>query len=199
MLKVGLTGGIGSGKSTVAELLQELGAYVVDADQLARQVIQRGTPGFDEVVSQFGDSILVNGEIDRANLAAVVFNDANKRKALEEIIHPLVRQAAEQIMQELPKGAVVINEIPLLFETAGANRFDFVISVGINDENRLVRLRERGMKDYEINQRISAQASDEQRASISDVVIDNNGNLDDLRMQVEKLWFHQLLPLAANK
>ncbi len=199
MLKVGLTGGIGSGKSTVAELLQELGAYVVDADQLARQVIQRGTPGFDEVVSQFGDSILVNGEIDRANLAAVVFNDANKRKALEEIIHPLVRQAAEQIMQELPKGAVVINEIPLLFETAGANRFDFVISVGINDENRLVRLRERGMKDYEINQRISAQASDEQRASISDVVIDNNGNLDDLRMQVEKLWFDQLLPLAANK
>lgn len=199
MLKVGLTGGIGSGKSTVAELLQELGAYVVDADQLARQVIQRGTPGFDEVVSQFGDSILVNGEIDRANLAAVVFNDANKRKALEEIIHPLVRQAAEQIMQELPKGAVVINEIPLLFETAGANRLDFVISVGINDENRLVRLRERGMKDYEINQRISAQASDEQRASISDVVIDNNGNLDDLRMQVEKLWFDQLLPLAANK
>lgn len=199
MLKVGLTGGIGSGKSTVAELLQEFGAYVVDADQLARQVIQRGTPGFDEVVSQFGDSILVNGEIDRANLAAVVFNDANKRKALEEIIHPLVRQAAEQIMQELPKGAVVINEIPLLFETAGANRFDFVISVGINDENRLVRLRERGMKDYEINQRISAQASDEQRASISDVVIDNNGNLDDLRMQVEKLWFDQLLPLAANK
>lgn len=199
MLKVGLTGGIGSGKSTVAELLQELGAYVVDADQLARQVIQRGTPGFDEVVSQFGDSILVNGEIDRANLAAIVFNDANKRKALEEIIHPLVRQAAEQIMQELPKGAVVINEIPLLFETAGANRFDFVISVGINDENRLVRLRERGMKDYEINQRISAQASDEQRASISDVVIDNNGNLDDLRMQVEKLWFDQLLPLAANK
>lgn len=199
MLKVGLTGGIGSGKSTVAELLQELGAYVVDADQLARQVIQRGSPGFDEVVSQFGDSILVNGEIDRANLAAVVFNDANKRKALEEIIHPLVRQAAEQIMQELPKGAVVINEIPLLFETAGANRFDFVISVGINDENRLVRLRERGMKDYEINQRISAQASDEQRASISDVVIDNNGNLDDLRMQVEKLWFDQLLPLAANK
>lgn len=199
MLKVGLTGGIGSGKSTVAELLQELGAYVVDADQLARQVIQRGTPGFDEVVSQFGDSILVNGEIDRANLAAVIFNDANKRKALEEIIHPLVRQAAEQIMQELPKGAVVINEIPLLFETAGANRFDFVISVGINDENRLVRLRERGMKDYEINQRISAQASDEQRASISDVVIDNNGNLDDLRMQVEKLWFDQLLPLAANK
>jgi len=199
VLKVGLTGGIGSGKSTVAELLQELGAYVVDADQLARQVIQRGTPGFDEVVSQFGDSILVNGEIDRANLAAVVFNDANKRKALEEIIHPLVRQAAEQIMQELPKGAVVINEIPLLFETAGANRFDFVISVGINDENRLVRLRERGMKDYEINQRISAQASDEQRASISDVVIDNNGNLDDLRMQVEKLWFDQLLPLAANK
>ena len=199
MLKVGLTGGIGSGKSTVAELLQEFGAYVVDADQLARQVIQSGTPGFDEVVSQFGDSILVNGEIDRANLAAVVFNDANKRKALEEIIHPLVRQAAEQIMQELPKGAVVINEIPLLFETAGANRFDFVISVGINDENRLVRLRERGMKDYEINQRISAQASDEQRASISDVVIDNNGNLDDLRMQVEKLWFDQLLPLAANK
>jgi len=199
VLKVGLTGGIGSGKSTVAELLQELGAYVVDADQLARQVIQRGSPGFDEVVSQFGDSILVNGEIDRANLAAVVFNDANKRKALEEIIHPLVRQAAEQIMQELPKGAVVINEIPLLFETAGANRFDFVISVGINDENRLVRLRERGMKDYEINQRISAQASDEQRASISDVVIDNNGNLDDLRMQVEKLWFDQLLPLAANK
>lgn len=199
MLKVGLTGGIGSGKSTVAELLQELGAFVIDSDQLARLVIQRGNPGFDEVISKFGDSILVNGEIDRAKLAAVVFNDADKRKELEEIIHPLVRQAAEQIMGELPKNTVVINEIPLLFETAGANRFDFVISVSVNGENRLARLRARGMKDYETNQRISAQASDEQRASISDVVLDNNGTLDDLRMQVEKLWLEQLLPLAAKK
>ena len=194
MLKVALTGGIGSGKSTVGELLHELGAYIIDSDQLARLVIERGQPGYDAVVAQFGDEILTAGEIDRTKLAAAVFNDDSKRKLLESIIHPLVRQAAAEQMKKLPADAVVVNEIPLLFETDGAGRFDFVISVQVDEDKRRERLRERGMKDYEISQRISAQATDEQRASISDAVLDNNAELEHLAVAVRKLWVEQIQP-----
>lgn len=194
MLKVALTGGIGSGKSTVGELLHELGAYIIDSDQLARLVIERGQPGYDAVVAQFGDEILTAGEIDRTKLAAAVFNDDSKRKLLESIIHPLVRQAAAEQMKKLPADAVVVNEIPLLFETDGAGRFDFVISVQVDEDKRRERLRERGMKDYEISQRISAQATDVQRASISDAVLDNNAELEHLAVAVRKLWVEQIQP-----
>lgn len=194
MLKVALTGGIGSGKSTVGELLHELGAYIIDSDQLARLVIERGQPGYDAVVAQFGDEILTAGEIDRTKLAAAVFNDESKRKLLESIIHPLVRQAAAEQMKKLPADAVVVNEIPLLFETDGAGRFDFVISVQVDEDKRRERLRERGMKDYEISQRISAQATDVQRASISDAVLDNNAELEHLAVAVRKLWVEQIQP-----
>ena len=194
MLKVALTGGIGSGKSTVGELLHELGAYIIDSDQLARLVIERGQPGYDAVVAQFGDGILTAGEIDRTKLAAAVFNDESKRKLLESIIHPLVRQAAAEQMKKLPADAVVVNEIPLLFETDGAGRFDFVISVQVDEDKRRERLRERGMKDYEISQRISAQATDVQRASISDAVLDNNAELEHLAVAVRKLWVEQIQP-----
>lgn len=192
MLKVALTGGIGSGKSAVGELLQELGAYIIDSDQLARSVIERGQPGYESVVKHFGDEILTAGEIDRTKLAAAVFNDESKRKLLESIIHPLVRAAAAEQMRNLPADAVVVNEIPLLFETDGASRFDFVISVQVDEDKRRERLRTRGMKDYEISQRISAQATDEQRASISDVVLDNNGDLEQLAQAVQKLWVEEI-------
>ncbi|MEN9516289.1 MAG: hypothetical protein RLZZ159_155 [Actinomycetota bacterium] len=196
MLRVGLTGGIGSGKSSVGEALQELGAIVIDSDELARNVIERGTPGYEQVVAEFGDEILTSGEIDRAKLAAQVFNDETKRKNLESIIHPLVRKAAEELSKNLPSDAIVVNEIPLLFETNGASRFDFIISVSVQEEIRVARLKQRGMKEYEIAQRVAAQATDAQRASISDVVIENNGSLDDLTAQVNEIWTKYLLPKA---
>ncbi|MEN9305827.1 MAG: hypothetical protein RLY76_1095 [Actinomycetota bacterium] len=196
MLRVGLTGGIGSGKSSVGEALQELGAIVIDSDELARNVIERGTPGYEQVVAEFGDEILTSGEIDRAKLAAQVFNDETKRKNLESIIHPLVRKAAEELSKNLPSDAIVVNEIPLLFETNGASRFDFIISVSVQEEIRVARLKQRGMKEYEIAQRVAAQATDAQRASISDVVIENNGSLDDLTAHVNEIWTKYLLPKA---
>jgi dephospho-CoA kinase len=196
VLRVGLTGGIGSGKSSVGEALQELGAIVIDSDELARNVIERGTPGYEQVVAEFGDEILTSGEIDRAKLAAQVFNDETKRKNLESIIHPLVRKAAEELSKNLPSDAIVVNEIPLLFETNGASRFDFIISVSVQEEIRVARLKQRGMKEYEIAQRVAAQATDAQRASISDVVIENNGSLDDLTAHVNEIWTKYLLPKA---
>jgi dephospho-CoA kinase len=196
VLRVGLTGGIGSGKSSVGDALQELGAIVIDSDELARNVIERGTPGYEQVVAEFGDEILTSGEIDRAKLAAQVFNDETKRKNLESIIHPLVRKAAEELSKNLPSDAIVVNEIPLLFETNGASRFDFIISVSVLEEIRIARLKQRGMKEYEIAQRVAAQATDAQRASISDVVIENNGSLDDLTAHVNEIWTKYLLPKA---
>lgn len=198
MLKVALTGGIGSGKTLVGDYLQELGAVVIDSDELARNVIERGTAGFEQVVSTFGDEILSDGEIDRTKLAKQVFENEEKRKKLESIIHPLVRQAAELAIKDLAPDQIVVNEIPLLFETQGAKRFDFVITVETSMEIRITRLKERGMKDYEISKRISAQASDEQRASIADVVLKNDGSPEELRKIVERLWFEELVPRSRK-
>ncbi len=199
MLRVGLTGGIGSGKSSVGEILQELGAVVIDSDDLAKSVIERGTDGFEQVIAAFGDEILSSGEIDRSKLAAQVFNDEAKRRKLESIIHPLVRKAAEEQSKNLPDDAIVVNEIPLLFETNGASRFDFVISVSTKDELRVARLKQRGMKDYEIAQRIAAQATDQQRASISHAVIENNDSKDALAARVQKVWDEQLIPKLKDQ
>ncbi len=199
MLRVALTGGIGSGKSSVGEILQELGAVVIDSDDLAKSVIERGTDGFEQVIAAFGDEILSSGEIDRSKLAAQVFNDEAKRRKLESIIHPLVRKAAEEQSRNLPDDAIVVNEIPLLFETNGASRFDFVISVSTKDELRVARLKQRGMKDYEIAQRIAAQATDQQRASISHAVIENNDSKDALAARVQKVWDEQLIPKLKDQ
>ncbi len=198
MLKVAVTGGIGSGKSAVGEILEELGAVIVDADELARTVIERGNSGYDQVLAAFGDEVLTSGEIDRAKLADLVFSDPELRKKLEGIIHPLVREAAEEIMKSAPSGSVVVNEIPLLFETNGAKRFDFVIAVQTPMELRIERLSQRGMKLYEIEKRIAAQASDQERASIANVIVVNDGSLDQLRSKVEELWFTQLQPKAGS-
>ena len=198
MLKVALTGGIGSGKSTVAEFLDELGAYVIDSDQLAREVVERGTPGYEAVLAAFGDGILANGEIDRAKLAEIVFKDATARATLESIIHPLVRDAAEKMVKSLPADAVVINQIPLLVETDGAKRFDFVIAVSADEDIRRRRLIERGMKDYEITKRLAAQVNDGAREAIAHSVIRNNSSIDELRQVVEELWRNELLPRSTE-
>ena len=194
MLSIALTGGIGSGKSLAAEFFEELGAVVIDSDQLARDAIERGTPGFDEVVASFGDAILSGGEIDRAKLAEIVFEDELARRNLEAIIHPRVRDIATRIASRVPQDGVVINQIPLLFETNGKSRFDVVITVASTLENRKARLAQRGMKSYEIERRINAQASDEQRASIADIVIENDGTQEELEARVAEVWEREILP-----
>ena len=194
MLSVALTGGIGSGKSLVAEFLEELGAIVIDSDQLAREAIERGTDGFDEVVARFGDQILADGEIDRSKLAAIVFSDPKARQDLEAIIHPKVRDLAKTIATRAGDSAIVINQIPLLVETNGASRFDLVITVEASVANRTARLKERGLKGYEIEARMKAQASDEERAAIADFVIQNDGSIDELERVVTELWERELFP-----
>ncbi|NCV16495.1 MAG: dephospho-CoA kinase, partial [Actinobacteria bacterium] len=171
MLRVALTGGIGSGKSLVGEILEELGALVIDSDQLARDVIERGSPGYEEVLTAFGDSILSEGQIDRAKLAELVFNESDLRKKLESIIHPLVREAAEKLARKLPSGAILVNQIPLLVESDGAKRFDYVVTVSADEDIRRERLRSRGLKDYEITQRLAAQVSDVEREKIANYII----------------------------
>ena len=177
-----------------ADYFEELGAVVIDSDQLARDAIERGSPGFDEVIARFGDSILSGGEIDRSKLAEIVFRDEVARKDLEAIIHPRVREIATRIAARTAQDGVVINQIPLLFETNGQGRFDLVITVSASLENRRARLAERGLKSYEIERRIAAQASDEQRASIADIVIENNGSIEELERKVLEVWEREILP-----
>ena len=199
MLRVALTGGIGSGKSLVGEILEELGALVIDSDQLAREVIERGSPGYEEVITAFGDSILSEGQIDRAKLAAVVFKEEDLRKKLESIIHPLVREAAEKLAKNLPSGAILVNQIPLLVESDGAKRFDYVITVSADEEIRRERLRLRGLKDYEITERMAAQVADLDREKIANYILRNDGRIDELTRAVEALMANELLPRAQRQ
>ena len=199
MLRVALTGGIGSGKSLVGEILEELGALVIDSDQLAREVIERGPPGYEEVITAFGDSILSEGQIDRAKLAAVIFKEKDLRKKLESIIHPLVREAAEKLARNLPSGAILVNQIPLLVESDGAKRFDYVITVSADEEIRRERLRLRGLKDYEITERMAAQVADLVREKIANYILRNDGSIDELTRAVEELMANELLPRAQRQ
>jgi dephospho-CoA kinase len=199
VLRVALTGGIGSGKSLVGEILEELGALVIDSDQLAREVIERGRPGYEEVITAFGDSILSEGQIDRAKLAAVVFKEKDLRKKLESIIHPLVREAAEKLARNLPSGAILVNQIPLLVESDGAKRFDYVITVSADEEIRRERLRLRGLKDYEITERMAAQVADLDREKIANYILRNDGSIDELTRAVEELMANELLPRAQRQ
>jgi dephospho-CoA kinase len=196
VIKVALTGGIGSGKSAAGDFFEDLGAVVVDADQLARDVIERGTDGFDELVATFGDEILTNGILDRSKLGQIVFADPGARKTLEGIIHPRVAEAFDEIIEDSPDDAVVIYQIPILVETKGQDRFDYVIAVEATLENRISRLKNRGLKGYEIEARMKVQATDEERAAIADLVFNNDGDMDQLLRQVENVYEDVLLPRA---
>ena len=196
MLLVALTGGIGSGKSLAGEYLAALGAIVVDSDQLARAVVERGTPAFDEIVARFGDEILKDGNLDRSKLGELVFSNSVARAELEAITHPRIREALDEIVASCDPDDVIVNQIPLLVETGGKDRFDYIISITAPLELRRERCIARGMKSYEFEKRVAAQASDEERAAISNHVIDNTGDADALLRAIEELWESELKPRA---
>ena len=193
---VGLTGGIGSGKSLAAQFFSQLGALVIDADQLARSAIERGSEGFDEVLLRFGDTVLKNGDIDRVALGQIVFENPQAKKDLEEIIHPRIRAEFEEAVASLNPGQIMVYEIPLLVETNAADRFDFIITVESDPEVRKQRLRARGMFHSDIEKRMASQATEEQRRAIADCVLTNNGTEDELLRQVENIWESTILPRA---
>ena len=188
MLVVALTGGIGSGKSTVGQIFEDLGAVVTDSDQLARNVVERGTTGFDQIVAAFGDEVLKNGDLDRAALAEVIFKDPAKRTQLEQITHPLIRRAFAEIVESAQNDSIVINQIPLLVESKHEYKFDHVITVSATEEVRIQRLLMRGLNLTQIKQRIESQSTDAQREAISDTVIRNDKDNSELLLEVEKVW-----------
>ena len=188
-MKVGLTGGIGAGKSTVADMFSKLGAVVIRSDELARQVIEPNTPGFQKVLSRFGNQILQeNGSIDRQKLAQIVFNDQNSLKDLEEIIHPLVRNKTNELIESQTQETIVVNEVPLLLEKKMEKMFDFLVVVISSDKNRINRLQKRVISEPEAKKRMSLQVSDEARKSLADFLITNDGNIDQLEADVAKVW-----------
>lgn len=193
MQRIGLTGGIAAGKSVAARRLRELGAVVIDSDELAREAVAPGSVGLDAVVAEFGDGILAaDGTLDRPALASVVFADADARRRLDGIVHPVVRRLAaerEAAAAVVDHGAVVVHDIPLLVETGQADAFHVLVVVhapAVLRVERLVRLR--GMSRDEAEKRVAAQASDDERLAVADVVLDGTGSDDDLRTQVDDLW-----------
>ena len=196
-MRVGLTGGVGSGKSTVSRILAELGAVVIDADVLAREVVAAGTTGLAAVAAEFGDGVLTHdGELDRPAVAARVFGDPDARRRLEAIIHPLVHRRRQELADAAPPGAVVINDIPLLTETGRAGEYDAVIVVDVPESLQVERLvRDRGWTPDEARSRIAAQASREERLAIATHVIENSGGPDELRARVAAVYA-ALLPNA---
>jgi dephospho-CoA kinase len=198
MLVVALTGGIGAGKSTVAQNFAELGALVIDADQLARIAIERGSDGFAEVLLRFGDEIIFNGDIDRKKLAEIVFSDEAARRDLEKIIHPRVQAIFAEAVEDLEHDDILIYEIPLLVETDAAEKFDYVITVEADMELRKERLLKKGLYISQIEKRMAAQATQESREAIADYVIRNDGDEDSLLRQVENLWESVLLPQSLG-
>lgn len=191
MLLVGLTGGIGTGKSTVARMLEKRGAVVFDADVLAREAVAPGTPGHDRVVERFGpDVLLPGGDLDRGTLASMVFADHAARRDLEAIVHPEVRRLfAEGCERYEGTDAVVVFNAPLLVETGVHTAFDVLVVVWTSVETQVERLvRDRGMSEAAVRARIDAQLPLEAKAELADIVVHNDGSIDDLRRQVERLW-----------
>jgi dephospho-CoA kinase len=191
VLLVGLTGGIGSGKSTVARLLDRRGVVVIDADQLAREAVAKGTDGFAKVVKAFGDGVVgPDGDLDRAALAADVFSDPARKANLEAIVHPEVaRRFAERLEPYRDTDRIVVYVTPLLAELGLAPAFDVVVVVTASPRLRVSRVAsERDLSPEDVRRRIAAQATDEQRAEVADVLLDNDGTLGDLERQVDRLW-----------
>nr|WP_246242896.1 dephospho-CoA kinase [Flexivirga aerilata] len=195
-----MTGGIGSGKSTVSARLTELGAVVIDADRLAREVVAPGTPGLAEIAVRFGDQVLQpDGSLDRAALGAIVFADPDARRDLERITHPRIADLTAQARAAAPREAIVVHDMPLLVETGLAGNYDLVLIVDAAEDVRLERLvRDRGMTPEDARARIAAQATDEQRRAVADVLLDNNGTREELLAQVDSLWRERLAPYNAK-
>lgn len=195
MLRIGLTGGIGSGKSTVAGLLAERGAVVVDADRLAREVVAPGTPGLAAVVDEFGPQVLAaDGSLDRPALAAVVFADPAARARLDALVHPLVRARAAEAAAAAPPDAVLVQDVPLLVETGQAGSYDLVVVVQAGAGTRVRRLVERGLAADDARARIASQATDAERAAVADVVLTNDGDRAQLVAQVDRFWTERVEP-----
>ena len=190
MLKVGLTGGIGAGKSEVSRLLVECGAVLVDSDAIAREVVAPGTPGLAEVVAAFGTEVLApDGSLDRPRLGAIVFADADRRAQLNAIVHPRVRERAAELEAAAPPDAVVVHDVPLLVENDLAPLYDLVIVVDVPPATQLDRLvRLRGMSEADARARMAAQATREERRAVADIVIDNDVPLERLRHTVHEIW-----------
>jgi len=189
---LGLSGGIGSGKSTVAKILSDLGAVVIDADAIAKEVLEPGQVGYESVVHAFGGSVLdTSGNIDRKQLAAAVFQDTSQLAQLEAIVHPAVSARVTQIRESLPANSIVVYDTPLLVEKQLQDQFDKVIIVFADVDVRRSRLVSRGLDTSDIAARIANQVTDEQRMAIADFVVTNNGSLQELREHVTQVW-HQL-------
>jgi dephospho-CoA kinase len=190
VLSVGLTGGIGSGKSTVSELFASYGAWVIDADRIAREVVEPGTPGLAAVVAEFGEGVLrPDWTLDRLKLGAIVFGDQARLQALNAIIHPLVRRRSAELEAEAGHDDVVIHDVPLLAENGLAPFYDLVVVVDAAPQTQLDRLVQlRGMDTEEARARMAAQVTREQRLAIADLVIDNDGPLGALEPRVRKVW-----------
>ena len=200
MLRVGLTGGIGSGKSTVAQRLSHHGATVIDADQLAREVVAPGSEGLAAIADRFGDDVLdAAGALNRPALGALVFADAQARHDLEAITHPLIARRTAELVAAAPRDAVVVHDVPLLVEKAMGPAYHLVVVVGAETELRVKRLMHtRGMTEADARSRIASQATDEQRRAAADVWLSNDGHKDDLLAAVDTLWHERLVPFEDN-
>lgn len=200
VLNIGLTGGIGAGKSTVSRTLASLGAVIVDGDLIAREVVEPGTPGLRALVDRFGDKILSpDGSLDRPALGAIAFGDEESRLALNSIVHPLVGERRQQLIDAADEDAIVVQDIPLLVESGAAPYFALVIVVHVEVEERLRRLVEiRGMTEDDARSRMAAQATDDQRRAAADVWLDNSGDESALETHVRSLWTDRLRPFADN-
>ncbi|AGB23356.1 dephospho-CoA kinase [Mycobacterium sp. JS623] len=199
MLRIGLTGGIGAGKSTVSAAFAECGGIVVDGDVIAREVVEPGTEGLAQLVEAFGEDILLaDGALNRPALAAKAFVDDEKRATLNGIVHPQVARRRQEILDAVHDDAVVVEDIPLLVETGMAPLFPLVVVVTADEETRVERLIKRGMDEADARARIKAQAPEEQRRAIADVLLDNSGSQGELVEEARDLWYNRVLPLAHN-
>lgn len=200
MLRTGLSGGIGSGKSTVSARLAAHGAVVVDADRVAREVVEPGTPGLAQVVERFGPQVLgEDGSLDRPALGALVFADPRARRDLEAITHPLIQARSLDLFAAAPADAVVVHDVPLLVELDRGAGYALTVIVDVPEDERLRRLvQTRGMASDQARARIAAQADDEQRRAAADVLLDNSGSVEELHARVDALWHERLVPFERN-
>jgi dephospho-CoA kinase len=201
MLRLGLTGGIGSGKSEVARLLSSYGAVLIDSDRIAREVVEPGTPGLAAVVAEFGPGVLTaDGALDRPKLGGIVFGDPGRLKALNAIVHPLVRARSAELEAGAGQDAIVVHDVPLLVENGMTGLFDLVLVVDASSETRLDRLvKRRGMERDEALARMAAQADRDERLAAADLVIANDGPLEKLKPQVSEVWRELTARAAAGR